>query len=90
MGGRGEGRRVDPVCRGRVGIFRVNAPRSDYLFITTLLKASQEPNIREVLPDVSRNVAPPEVEMHLPARPILLYPESPEKLAASTQRTTTC
>ena len=29
-------------------------------------------------------------KLHLPIRPILLHPESPEKLAASTQRTTTC
>ena len=53
MGGCGEGRggtdppghlqRVDPVCRGHVGITRVIVPLSDYLLITTVLKASQEP-----------------------------------------------
>ena len=37
------GRRVDPVCRGYVGIISVIAPLSDYLLITTLLEASREP-----------------------------------------------
>ena len=37
------GQRVNPVCRGHAGITRVTVPLSDYLLITTVLKASQEP-----------------------------------------------
>ena len=37
------GQRVDPVCRGHVGIISVIAPLSDYLLITTVQEASREP-----------------------------------------------
>ena len=36
-------RRVDPACRGYVGIIRAIPPLSDYLLITIVLKVSQEP-----------------------------------------------
>lgn len=42
--------------------------------------APQGPNIREVLPDASKNDAQPKVETTSPPSPLLLHPEDSEQL----------